>query len=504
MLRLWLIVLVIMSIFVYGQQRKDYELPENVESRSISFENITGEKGQGAKAANSLGVGRKGSAYRWIEPGETVEIFNVDGAGIIHHIWCTPEIAMNVDADREILLGLVIRAYWEHQEHPSIEAPLGNFFGIANGRVVAYESAIHSVNPKAGMNIWAKMPFAKHGRITITNETTRRSRFFYNINYTINEELPKNFGRLHCLYRRENPTILKKDFEILPFRESKGRYLGCLLGIRLLDTYWWGEGEFKAYLDGDKEFPTIVGTGLEDYVGHSYGIQDTTYRFGGCPFNKYGLVSLYRWHIEDPLYWHKDIRITVQQIGNRKGYYERSDDYNVTTFWYESCPSAELAAFASFEQRIADYESELINIDGAIEFEDMRGAKSSTGRFAVVPTDRYWGRWSGNKQLLWRAAELGAVASFEFNVGDGGEYVISGNFMKSRHSPKLSFTIDGKELSKTIDNYDWTHRPTFKLKLGDATLEKGRHRFEVKVAGAHEEALTPYEVGMDYILLERK
>jgi hypothetical protein len=500
------IYLLVIVPYVCGADYRQcpYVLPDKTTSRSISFENIKGGRGEGAMASNSLGVGRKGSAYRWIEPGESIEIFNVEGSAVIHHIWCTPSVTMDVEKDREIFLGLVIRAYWEKQEYPSIEAPLGNFFGIANGRLAAYESDIHSVNPKGGLNLWAKMPFHEHGRITITNESPVKSRFFFNIDYTINESFKENFGRLHCLYRRENPTTLKKDFEILPLRHCRGRYLGCLLGIRLLDTYWWGEGEFKVYLDGDEEFPTIAGTGMEDYIGHSYGIQDVTYRYGGCAFNKYGLVTLYRWHSRDPIFWHKDVRITVQQIGNRKGYYERSDDYNVTTFWYEPIPSEKLPQMPPFEKRVADYEPELINIQDAIEFENMKKAHYTAGRATVIATDKYWGRWSGNKLLLWRDAQEGDTADFEFTVDKDGEYFVNGNFFMNRNSPKLEFYVDDIKLVTRLDNYDWTPRPSFSKRLGCVNLSKGSHKLTVKIAGADPAAIRPFEIGMDYILLEKR
>ncbi|MCA9438085.1 MAG: DUF2961 domain-containing protein, partial [Candidatus Omnitrophica bacterium] len=204
------------------------------------------------------------------EPGEVVELCNVEGQGIIRHIWITTR------NEPENLRGLVLRAYWDNQEHPSIECPLGDFMGFAHGKVTSYDSAVHSIGPKAAMNFWLPMPFRERARLTLANERPANSRLYYQIDYTLEEELPENAGSLHALFRRENPTTLKQDFEILPKRTGMGRYIGCLLGVRYLEKSWWGEGEVKVYLDGDTEFPTICGTGSEDYVGLSWGIQEAT------------------------------------------------------------------------------------------------------------------------------------------------------------------------------------------------------------------------------------
>jgi len=326
-------------------------LPQSVESRSISFENPTGAKGAGGTAASDLGGGRNGSPNRNVEAGETVQLCDIEGRGVIRHIWITTRgIPTN-------LRSMVIRAYWDGQEHPSIECPLGDFMGFAHGNVKPYCSAVHSVGEKAGMNIWLPMPFAKRARFTITNEGKGGQSVYYQIDYTINDELPAEFGRLHVLFRRENPTELKKDFEILPKRTQKGRFLGCVLGIRSLELKpWWGEGEIKFYMDGDDEFPTICGTGSEDYVGLSWGVQQTPFLYNGCSLNdeKNGYISMYRWHLPDPIYWKKECRITIQQIGWKRGLYERQDDWSGAAFWYEPVPSAPLPPLPDVAARVAD------------------------------------------------------------------------------------------------------------------------------------------------------
>jgi hypothetical protein len=323
-------------------------LDTGLESRSISFENPTGARGEGGKAASNLGPGRKGAPARTVKPGETVTLCDIAGRGTIRHIWIT------MHHDPETLRACVLRAYWDGQEQPSIECPVGDLMGVAHGKVMAYQSAVHSVGPNAGMNLWLPMPFTKRARFTFTHEGSKNTPLFYQMDYTLGDKHPRNVGRLHVLFRRENPTTLKQDFELLPQRRGKGRFLGALMGIRALEGDWWGEGEIKIYLDGDTEFPTICGTGSEDYVGLSWGMQQTPFLYNGCHLNQKGFVTMYRWHLPDPIYWQKDCRITIQQIGWKNGLYERQDDWFCATFWYEPVPSAPLPAFPDVKARTAN------------------------------------------------------------------------------------------------------------------------------------------------------
>lgn len=322
-----------------------YELSNRLESRSISFENPSGEKGKGGQAASALGFGRKGSPSWTLKPDDTIQLCDILGRGTIRHIW------MTTTPDAVNLRSLVVRAYWDGQSHPSVECPLGDFMGFAHGKAMAYESAVHSVGERAGMNLWLPMPFTQRARITISNEGRDAHPFYYQIDYTLGDRHARDVGRLHTLFRRENPTTLKRDFELLPKRTAKGRFIGSVMGIRAMEANWWGEGEVKVYLDGDTEHPTICGTGSEDYVGLSWGMQQTPFRYHGCSLDQKGFVSMYRWHLPDPIFWQKDVRVTIQQIGWNDGLYERQDDWSCATFWYEPIPSAPLPEMPGVEAR---------------------------------------------------------------------------------------------------------------------------------------------------------
>jgi hypothetical protein len=257
---------------------------------------------------------------------------------------------------------MVIRAFWENQEHPSIECPLGDFMGSAHAKINSYQSAVHSTGINSALNIWLPMPFRKNARMTLTNEGDLKISLYYQIDYTIGENHPENFGRLHVCFRRENPTTLKKDFEILPKRSGEGRFIGAVMGIRALESNWWGEGELKVFMDGDTEFPTVCGTGSEDYVCLSYGMQQTPFLYHGCSWNQNNFISMYRWHLQDPIYWKRECRIVIQQIGyssearlkHKSALYERQDDWSSATFWYEPVPSARLPELPGLKSRVAN------------------------------------------------------------------------------------------------------------------------------------------------------
>jgi hypothetical protein len=337
--------------------REPYLLDTGLLTRSVSAENPTGESGKGGTAESYLGVGRKGKPNFPVEPGQTVLLCDIEGPGVIRHIWMTSK------RDNLNLRKMVIRAYYDDQSYPSIECPLGDFMGFAHGLPTCYNSAVHSVSGKGGMNMWLPMPFVKKVRMTITNEGSERYPVYCSVDYTVGDKLPDDVGRLHVLFRRENPTTPKQDFEILPERHNKGRYIGAVLGIHSTATdRQWYEGEFKVYMDGDTDFPTICGSGSEDYVGLAWGVQPAQFTYNGCSLADKGYVSMYRWHLPDPIAWQKQCRITIQQIGfsQKRKLVNAQDDWSSATFWYEPLPSKALPSMPDINARTADL-SELLD-----------------------------------------------------------------------------------------------------------------------------------------------
>lgn len=327
----------------------------NAKSRSISAENFNGEKGKGgmategygARAARDLGQGWKVSPAIYVKAGEERTIADIDGMGAIKHIWMT-EVS-----PRPRLL--IIRIYWEDNDYPSVECPLGDFFASADTSVhKTLNSLPVCVNPRRGFNCYWEMPFRKHCRITIENIHTEDIILFYQIDYVLTE-IPEDCAYFHAQFRRTNPVPYKEVYTILDGVMGKGQYVGTYMFWGVNNNGWWGEGEIKFYLDGDKEFPTICGTGTEDYfcgafdfdVGNKYIEFNSPYsglsyvsQQDGC-YKANQRFSLYRWHICDPIYFDSDLRVTIQALGWRNDgrYLPLQDDISSVAFWYQTLPS---------------------------------------------------------------------------------------------------------------------------------------------------------------------
>lgn len=332
-------------------------------SRAITAENPNGLKGQGGQATGRLGKSRKGKAFIPIAKGETATLMDINDCGVINHIWMTT--VDKTETGWFVLRDLVIRMYWDNEETPSVEVPLGDFFCNGFGARALINSLPIVVNPWGGMNCYFPMPFCTTARITITNEHTQDiEAFFFQIDYMLVDEHPRDIEYFHVQFRRENPTQIKKDYTIIDGIKGSGKYVGTYIAWTALSRFWWGEGEVKFYIDGDDVFPTICGTGAEDYFGGAWGfvspnhgnsVNEVTYStlFMGYPyFAKQDTVrahiydgaacpmrGLYRWHLVDPIIFENDLRVTVQQIGHDgRELFERSDDLSSVSYWYQSEP----------------------------------------------------------------------------------------------------------------------------------------------------------------------
>jgi hypothetical protein len=293
------------ELFVYNDKS---------EPRWVSFENITGEKGSGGKE-NS---GAKGHACDSIAAGATKVLLNMKGPGIINRMWITIS-----DRSPQMLRSLVLKIYWDNQEKPAVSVPFGDFFGIGLGKTAAYENALFANPEGRSFNSFVQMPFKEAAKVELVNESsTDLTMVFYDINLQLLPDWNPQYMYFHCYWHRDTLTHLTKDFEILPEVKGKGRFLGSNISIHANPVYkdsWWGEGEVKMYIDGDSGFPTLVGTGTEDYIGTAWGQGQYFSNFMGCPVadeaNKQW--AFYRYHIPDPIYFKSDCRVTIQQIGGQ-------------------------------------------------------------------------------------------------------------------------------------------------------------------------------------------
>ncbi len=329
-------------------------------TRSISPENFTGQPGQGgaatsgtgARAARDLGPGWKISPSIPIAAGKTATLAEIDGPGSIQQIWMTP----TGDWRKSIL-----RFYWDGQARPSIECPVGDFFCMGWGKYAQISSLAVCVNPGSALNCYWEMPFRKHCRITMTNIADQDMKLYYQVNYVLTE-VPADAAYFHAQFRRVNPLPAKQVYTILEGVKGSGQYVGTYLAWGVHDNGWWGEGEVKFYLDDDKEFPTICGTGTEDYFCGSYNFENREtkqYQEFSTPYTGLAQVlrpdgvyksqqrfGLYRWHITDPIRFEKEIRVTIQALGWRSGgrYLPLQDDIASVAFWYQTLPTAPFPA----------------------------------------------------------------------------------------------------------------------------------------------------------------
>jgi hypothetical protein len=331
-------------------------LQRNAESRSLSAENFRGEKGKGgmatsettlhkgsANCARELGQGWKMSPCLEIPAGESIAIMDHDGPGVIRHIWTT--------FDPRWYRDLIIRIYWDGAESPSVECPVGDFFGNSWGQRQNILSLPINVNPSGAMNCFFPMPFQKHARITIQNDSPNpMPHFFYTINYTL-EEVSSDSLYFHAQWRRANPLKYGDDHLILDGVRGQGQYVGTFMSWQQNNAGWWGEGEIKMFIDGDGQFPTICGTGTEDYFGGACGFGAESY---SAPFMGFQQVvgksetpgarmTLYRFHIQDPVFFKKDLKVTMQAIGWRSEgrYLPLQDDIASVAYWYQTLPTGE-------------------------------------------------------------------------------------------------------------------------------------------------------------------
>jgi hypothetical protein len=327
-------------------------------TRSISPENFQGEKGQGGMSTNGpaeasakgLGQGWKISPYVVIKGGGAFTIADIKGPGAIQQIWMTPAGTWRFS---------ILRFYWDGEKTPSVECPVGDFFACGWGKFAQVSSLAVCVNPGSAFNCYWTMPFRKSCKITLENIDAAEMGLYYQVNYTLTP-VPEDAAYFHAQFRRSNPLPYKSVHTILDGVRGPGHYVGTGMAWGVNNCGWWGEGEIKFFMDGDGKFPTICGTGTEDYFCGSYNFenpetkqyQEFTTPYAGMPqvlrpdgvYQSQQRFGLYRWHIMDPVRFRQDLRVTIQALGWRKNdprprrYLPLQDDIASVAYWYQTEP----------------------------------------------------------------------------------------------------------------------------------------------------------------------
>ena len=353
----------VISQVVYPHTGNLYLLSD-AQSRSISPEHLTGEKGKGGmteledgtakNAARELGKGWKVNPYLFVEPGETLTLGEINGSGIINHIWMT--LPGNYRHS-------ILRIYWDDETHPSVEVPVGDFFATAplrnsnldawgSGYELSLNSAVVNVNPRNGFNSFWQMPFRKKCRMTLENLSDKKISIYYQIDYTL-QDISENAAYFHAQFRRVKKLKEKEVYTLVDNIVGHGHYVGAYLLHGSRSPGWWGEGEIKFYIDGDTDYPTINGTGEEDYFCGSYGYKTIDTDGNWLGYSRYNtlytgfykvldhdIFGQYRWHILDPIRFKHDLKITIQSLGwkDNGAYLPLQDDLASVVFWYQTEP----------------------------------------------------------------------------------------------------------------------------------------------------------------------
>jgi D-arabinan exo alpha-(1,3)/(1,5)-arabinofuranosidase (non-reducing end) len=458
----------------------------------------------------------------YIQPGETFVMAELDGPGVINHIWLTFAEARPswLEANGAAAPDeMVLRMYWDGADQPAVEAPLGDFFASGFGLRREVRSAPIQVEGGDAYNSFWQMPFRRHARVTVTNESAKRVRsFYYQVDYTDVDSLPAGTAYFNAEYRRAFPEEAGKDYVVLDTR-GEGHYVGMVMSVQSRSPYWFGEGDARIYVDGDT-LPTIQGTGTEDYFLSAWGLDEHSWPYFGCtylsddPSNLGMRATMYRWHIDDPIRFRRSIRFTMEhtgwmsadetQTGKVDGHVPREDDIATVAFWYQVDQPAR-------ERTLPDLAGRTFpDLDHAIEGKDMiASARHSPGTVALQKGYD----WTGEGQIFFTPTTDDAFLEVDFQVGAPE---LQGLVLRMTHAAdygRWRILVDGTPADKMSDYPEWN--PTGPrdfyaadldvrdVYLGSYTLAPGKHTVRFELVGR-----SPFSqgssLGLDSVRLRRR
>lgn len=457
------------------------------------------KEGRSMRASSSDANWQSGNGdARPIEPGATLVVAELEGPGVINHIWNT--IASN---ERGYSRLLVLRMYWDGEEHPSVECPIGDFFGVGHGKDVPFDSLpVRVTSDGRGRNCYWPMPFRKSAKITVTNEgRLRTDAFYYYVDWQKLPDLPKNTAYFHAMYRQEFPATMGQRYLIADI-SGRGHYVGTLLNCRQNMPSWFGEGDDFFYIDGEAE-PSLRGTGTEDYFCDGWGFRVQAGPFYGAPlfegFQRGNRTSVYRWHLTDPVTFEKSLRLEIEHVGpvideNDKmtsGYGERPDDFSSVAYWYQMEPHAAYPAFPTGYGRLY------------FDFADTKEAEGLLDKATATagPVAKQDGGWSGGGQLFWTPTEANQTLTIPLEIAEAGTYTLILLPTFSHDYGIFQYELDGAPLGEPIDHYS-ASVANRERQMPPRKLEAGDHTLTVKNVGKNGNS-TGYYYGLDGFLLQR-
>jgi hypothetical protein len=432
---------------------------------------------------------------RAVAPGQTITLLDHNGAGIIRRFWVTIAPRAEMHIHRQAIL----RMYWDGETNPSVECPIGDFFGVGFGEQKDFIS-LPLNETSGGYNCYWPMPFHKSARWTLTNLSDRKiDAFYYNIDYTAMESLPDDLFHFRAQWRRENPTSRDRNYTILE-TAGEGHFVGTALFMQARKPRGIGflEGDEMISIDGEQK-PSIIGTGTEDYFSSGWYFDRGTY---SAPFHgvvikdeRQSRISAYRWHIEDAMPYRKSIKVTIEHGTNN----DVEADYSSVAYYYESGRAPARPDLP--KDLLPGTLPEAKKISGAIEGEDLIGsAKASSGEISVQQMDAFPGEYSGGAQLWWRPERAGETLTIELPVKDAGEYNLIGHFTKAADYAQIEVKIGDAEPTK-IDLYHDGVIPSGAISLGKVKLRAGKNLMTITTTGKNQKS-SNYLIGLDAIELK--
>lgn len=450
---------------------------------------------------------------RWVKPGEAFTLAEVQGSGVVRHVWLTfaepaPSwLSKYGSADPS---EIVLRMYWDGATEPAVESPLGDFFAAGFGTRAEVNSTPVVVGGSGGdaYNCYWPMPFRTSAKITVTNQSDRPlAALYYIIDYT-EESVPGDAGYFCAQYRQEFPTVKGRDYLIVDAESNGGgHYVGTVMSVRSRSPQWFGEGDEKFHVDGEQS-PSIWGTGTEDYFSNAWGMEKGCYPSFGVTVLDGWLGDLgekgtmYRWHLADPVRFRRSLRMTIEHAGwmsadetstgKVEGFVERDDDFATVAFWYQRGQPKRFTTLPSARDR------KLPSIDRIVEGRDMLArARSDGGGLSLQAGDP----WTGAGQLFFNnEAGVGSWVEFAF---DGGERRPRRLIVPVTHSNDFGVyrvTLDGKPVAGLPEPVDF-YSPKIEVRehsLGDLDLAAGLHTIRFECTGRNS-ASTGWKLGIDSV-----
>ena len=437
----------------------------------------------------------------YITPGETFILADIKGPGIINHIWLTFNEARPNWLEKGGSANpaeIVMRMYWDGHSSPAVEAPLGDFFGAGFGLRREIRSDPVTVEGGDGYNCYWQMPFHSRAKITVTNEGDKNVRsFYYHIDYCEYDSIPADSAYFCAQYRREFPQKAGQDYLILA-ADGPGHYVGTVMSVRSRSPFWFGEGDVRIYIDGDRK-PTIQGTGTEDYFLCAWGLNECLFPTFGCTYMGGGFgalgtrYTLYRWHIADPIRFSRSIRFEIEHSGwisadetssgEVEGHVEREDDMATVAFWYQQGQPRRFATLPPYSQRVFP------NLDLIIEGRDMLpGIRHSTGRIELQKGYE----WTGEGQIFFLPRDPEPYLELDFFI-DTDEYRgIILRYTRSYDYGMYRIKMDGKAIADYHEDLELSTIDMFarqievkEIYLGSRRLLPGKHTLRFEYAGTN-------------------